>query len=267
MNMFKRFLAAAAVSFVLIAFTFQFPQMRSSISDFGNLATRPFLDSFMFLSRQVMEVRNHFYDYWNAVEKQYEQQQQINELESKLVHYQDVVLENARLKQLLDFRDETKQSAVGVRIIGYALKPWKKSLLLDKGLRHGIVPQSPLIASSGLVGRVTSSGQYSSQAILITDSDFRVSAMTLTSRVQGMIEGNGTGKLKLRYLSLDDQLQVGEMVVTSGLSDIYPKGLRIGTVEVVERDSDGMHLVAVVRPVVPFSKLEEILCLAPSKSN
>ena len=165
---------------------------------------------------------------------------------------------------MLDFNDSLPQKGVGVRIIGYGLKPWKKSVVLNKGSSQGIKPLSVLVVPSGVVGRTVDVGLLSTQAILLTDPESRVTAVTLISRAQGVVEGNGGDKLKLRYLNLDDSVQVGEIVVTSGLSDIYPKGLRIGRIESVERDADGLHLSATVRPSVRFSKIEEMLCLEPS---
>ncbi len=262
--MFKRFLAFAAAAFVLVAFSFHFPKIRSSAGSWFHFALRPFLESTSILSAQASNIRHQFYNYWNAIDKQHEQEQEIEELESRLVRFDEVLRENNRLKRLLDFRDSLPQKAVGVRIMGYGLKPWKKSVLLNKGSSQGIKPLSVLVVPSGLVGRIVDVGLVSSQAILLTDPESRVAAVTLNSRAQGIAEGNGGDKLKLRYLNLDDAVQVGEIVVTSGLSDIYPKGLRVGRIESVERDADGLHLSATVRPAVRFSKIEEILCLEPS---
>ncbi len=262
--MFKRFLAFAAAAFVLIAFTFQFPKIRNVTGVWAHSFFRPFLESTSLVSAQAGHVRNQFYNYWNAIDKQHEQEQEINELESRLVHFDEVLGENNRLKRLLDFRDSLSQKAVGVRIMGYGLKPWKKSVLLNKGSSQGIKPLSALVVPSGLVGRIVDVGLLSSQAIFLTDPESRVTAVTLNSRAQGIAEGNGGDKLKLRYLNLDDAVQVGEIVVTSGLSDIYPKGLRVGRIESVERDPDGLHLSATVRPAVKFSRIEEMLCLEPS---
>jgi len=262
--MFKRFLAFAAAAFVLIAFTFQFPHLRSSTGAWFLSFFRPILEGSSLVSSQAGKVRHQFYDYWRALDKQHEQEQEINELESRLVRFEEVIRENDRLKRLLDFRDSLPQNAVGVRIIGYGLKPWKKSILLNKGSTQGIKPASPLVVPSGLVGRIVDVGLISSQAILLTDPESRVTAVTVNSRAQGIVEGNGTQKLRLRYLNLDDSIEVGEIVVTSGLSDFYPKSLRIGRVESVERDPDGLHLSATIQPAVRFSKVEEMLCLEPS---
>lgn len=262
--MFKRYLVLAAAAFVLIAFSFQFSNIRTVGGRISQTIAQPFFEASTLFSRQAFNLRHQFYDYWNALEKQNELRQQIDELESRLIQEEELRRENARLKQLLGFRDEIKPKSVGVRIVGYGLKPWKKSVMLDKGSQHGLHNRSPLVVSAGLVGRIVDVAPTSAQAIFLTDPDSRVTAMTMNSRAQGMIEGNGTEKLKLRYLNLDDPVEVGEIVITSGVSDIYPKGLRIGRIESVERDPDGLHLSATVKPAVRFSKIEEMLCLEPS---
>jgi rod shape-determining protein MreC len=65
----------------------------------------------------------------------------------------------------------------------------------------------------------------------------------------------------MKYLALDAEVAIGEDVITSGVGSIFQKGIQIGKIEAIERDSDGLHLLAIVQPSVPFSKLEEVLCL------
>ena len=121
-----------------------------------------------------------------------------------------------------------------------------------------------VVVPEGLVGRILEVEPYTAYAILLPDPDSRVSAMTSSSRAQGIITGIGTDKLQMKYLALDAEVAVGEDVMTSGIGSIFPKGLQIGKIESIERDSDGLHLLALVRPAVPFYKLEEVLCLVSS---
>ena len=121
-----------------------------------------------------------------------------------------------------------------------------------------------VIAPEGLVGRILEADHATSSVILLVDPDCRVSALTATSRAQGVITGIGTEKLQMKYLALDAEIAVGEDVTTSGIGSIFPKGIQIGKIESIERDSDGLHLLALVNPAVPFSKLEEVLCLVSS---
>ncbi len=144
------------------------------------------------------------------------------------------------------------------------MTPWKRVIVLDKGSRHGIKKDMVLVAPEGLVGRVLEAEPFTARAILLPDPDSRVSALTSVSRSQGVIAGSGMEKLRMKYLALDTEIAVGEEVITSGIESLFPKGLLIGKIESIERDSDGLHLLAVVTPAVSFSKLEEVLCLVSS---
>ncbi|HRY85959.1 MAG TPA: rod shape-determining protein MreC, partial [Candidatus Omnitrophota bacterium] len=149
----------------------------------------------------------------------------------------------------------------GARVIGEDLTPWKKVVVLDKGSRHNLKKDMVVVVPEGLVGRILEVEPYTSRAILLPDPDCRVSALTSASRAQGIIAGIGTEKLQMRYLSLDAEIALGEDVITSGIGSVFPKGLQIGKIESIERDGDGLHLLALVKPSVPFSKIEEVLCL------
>ena len=118
-----------------------------------------------------------------------------------------------------------------------------------------------VVVPEGLVGRILEVEPYMAHAILLPDPDSRVSALTATSRAQGIVAGIGTDKLQMKYLALDAEVEIGEDVTTSGIGSFFPKGLLIGKIESIERDADGLHLLALVKPSVPFSKLEEVLCL------
>jgi len=107
---------------------------------------------------------------------------------------------------------------------------------------------------------------YSSRAILLTDSEARASALNQRTRDVGLIEGNGSLSLKMSYLDRQSNIQVGDMVISSGLGGIYPKGIPIGKVETVGTDKNNLSLFASVKPFASFAKLEEVLCIS-SQTN
>jgi rod shape-determining protein MreC len=118
-----------------------------------------------------------------------------------------------------------------------------------------------VIVPEGLVGRIFEAGPETAKVILLSDPDSRVSSLTATSRTHGIATGNGTLKLELQYLDLDSEVAVDEIVISSGVGGIYPKGIRIGRVVNISRDSGGLHLLGTIEPFVNFSKLEEVLCI------
>ncbi|MCM8775466.1 MAG: rod shape-determining protein MreC, partial [Candidatus Omnitrophica bacterium] len=203
--------------------------------------------------------------FWETFQDQSRLEARVIELESQLIYYHEALRENERLKKILDLKQSIPAKTVAAKIIGRDLSPWRKTLILDKGQSHGIVKDMMVLAPEGLVGRILEVGPLTSRVILLTDPDARVSALTADSRAQGVVAGNGSPRLQMKYLELDSGPTVGEVVLTSGIGEIFSKELKVGMVEAVSRDPDGLHLVASIRPFVPFSKLEEVLCLASSR--
>lgn len=252
---------------IILVLAFQYPQLNNAGRVIFYTITRPFLILGSGVRQGIYNLRYNVGIFWNAVGKQKEHLAQIQELEARIFRLQETEKENQRLKKLLSFSQSLVAKSIGVRVISEDVTPWKKVMTLDKGGRQGIKKNMPVVVPEGLAGRILEVEPFTSQVILLSDPDSRVSALTFTSRAQGVITGMGTEKLQMRYLPLDADIAIGEDVITSGINSIFPKGLQIGKVESMERDHDGLHLVALVKPSVSFSKLEELLCLvsAPQK--
>ncbi|HNX69571.1 MAG TPA: rod shape-determining protein MreC [Candidatus Omnitrophota bacterium] len=255
------------IPILLLILAFQFPQLNATAHAVFSAATKPAFTIADGARRVLYDIRYNTGNFVDAVGKQRQHLARIQDLESQLLRYREMDQENHRLKKLLGFSQSLVTPSIGVRVIGEDVTPWKKIVVLDKGSRQGIKRDMAIVAPEGLAGRVLEVEPFTARAILLPDPDCRVSALTFVSRAQGVITGTGTEKLQMRYLALDAEIAVGEDVITSGIGSIFPKGLQIGKIESIERDGDGLHLLAVVIPTVPFSKLEEVLCLVspPSK--
>ena len=250
-----------AVPVILLIAFFQYPRLNDSVhSVFSSLARPAFVLGSSFRDG-FYAVRYQSGNFFGAIGKQQEYLARIQELEGQLIHFREMDRENQRLKKLLNFSMPLAAHTIGTRVIGEDVTPWKKVFLLDKGSRNNLTKDMAVVVPEGLVGRILEVEPYTAHAILLPDPDSRVSALTATSRAQGIIAGTGTDMLQMKYLALDAEVEVGEDVMTSGIGSIFPKGLEIGKIESIERDSDGLHLLALVKPSVPFSKLEEVLCL------
>lgn len=253
-----------AIPVALLILAFQYPRLNETAHAVFDTVTKPLFAAGSIVGQGVYDIRYHTANFFDAVKKQQEYIERIQELESKLLHARELEKENQRLIKLLAFSQSLSKKSIGARVIGADATPWKKVIELDKGSQHKIRQDMVLVAPEGLVGRVLETEPYTARAILLPDPDFRVSALTSTSRAQGIVMGTGTEKLQMKYLAPDASVAIGEDVLTSGISSIFPKGLQIGKIESIEKDSDGMHLLAVVKPSVAFSKLEEVLCLVSS---
>jgi rod shape-determining protein MreC len=255
------FLAVPILALVLF---YQYPRLNENVHAVFDTLARPAFVVGSGIREAFYSLRYQSGNFLDAVGKQKAYIARIQDLESQLLRTHEMERENERLRKLLNFSRPLALRTIGARVIGEDLTPWKKVVLIDKGSRHNLKKDMAVVVPEGLAGRVLEVGPYTSYVILLPDADSRVSALTSVSRAQGIITGVGASKLQMKYLALDVEIAIGEDVTTSGVGSIFPKGLQIGKIESIERDSDGLHLLAFVKPSVPFSKLEEVLCLISS---
>lgn len=185
----------------------------------------------------------------------------VGKLTTQAEGFKAAALENERLRKLLDFKSSQVHQVIPSQVIGRDASLWTRTLLIDKGKREGVRIGMPAVSHEGLVGRVLDLGESVSRLLLLTDADSRVGVVLTDSREQGLLVGEGKALCRLRYLSLETEIRLQESVLTSGAGGIFPKGILVGHVVSVGRESDGMHQYALVRPAVRFKALEEVLCL------
>jgi len=169
-----------------------------------------------------------------------------------------------RLRRLLDYKNAQPNSyeLEAARIIARASNNWYKTLTIDKGADFGLVLNMPVITPDGLVGKLVNVSKGTAQVMLLTDREMAVGAILQQTREnRGIVEGVGNGQLRMINIPYYSQVQGGEPVVTSGLSQIYPPGILIGTVRDVQKEANGLVLSAYVAPAVDFDRLEEVLII------
>ncbi len=125
----------------------------------------------------------------------------------------------------------------------------------------------PVIVPPGLIGRLTDVSWHSSKVLLLIDENSNVDVLIQRTRVQGIVRGAGSRGCMVRYISKIQDVKEGDMVVTSGMSNIFPKGLLIGKVSHVDRMDVGLFLQIRVAPFVDFTTLEEVLVLAADQQE
>jgi rod shape-determining protein MreC len=162
------------------------------------------------------------------------------------------------LEKLLQMREHLAMTTVAAQIIGAAATPDFRTVTLDKGTRDGLRVDMAIISPVGVVGRLVVPGARSAQVQLLVDRNAAAGAIVERSRAQGVIVGGGDDKLLMEYVSEVSDVVVGDIVVTSGIDGIYPKGFVIGRVERVEKNGTAYKRIT-VKPSVDFSALEEVL--------
>lgn len=172
----------------------------------------------------------------------------------------DLIVENERLEELLDFSREKGVYILPALVLSFSLDEPITTVLIDKGSSQGVTVNSPLMTPGGLVGKVIEVDRRTSLAELYTHPQFRAAALVPECGEMGIVRSGGN-KLLMTGLSLNTRIIVGDRVVTSGLGGVYPKGIPIGTVTSLEEDEVGIEKVALVEPCVLLSSLFEVAVL------
>jgi rod shape-determining protein MreC len=189
---------------------------------------------------------------------------QISRLESDLTSMEEIRKENLRLKNLLSFSDELPNQRVMAQVVGWDSANEFKVIRLNKGTNQGIKIMSPVITDHGLVGYVYRVTDNYSDVLTILDQNNRVDVVVERTRTHGIVEGVFNFKCALKYVMRNEPVEVGDKLITAGVGGIYPKGIKVGMITDITKESFGMTLSIEVVPSVDFDKLEEVLVLIPS---
>ena len=190
----------------------------------------------------------------------------VSELWRGWAFHRETYAENRRLRELLALRQAVPLETLAAQVVGRDGVPWFRSLTLDKGEQDGVRLDAAVISATGVVGRVFAIGAHAARVQLLLDRDGGAAVLVERSRVSGVVSGQvsgpdaGGGDLALKYVPERADVVVGDVVVTSGLDRIYPKGLVIGRVRVVG-EVVGLFREVRVEPSARFDRLEEVLVL------
>lgn len=182
-------------------------------------------------------------------------------LQAELILYQEGYAEAQRLKQLLSLQDDYQHDFIAARVIGKEQAALAKTIWINKGSAHGLKPGMPVMAMPGLIGRLTDVSWQTSKVMLLTDENSNVDVMIQRTRVQGILRGAGSRGCVVKYVSKIQDVREGDVLVTSGLSNIFPKGLLVGTASHANRRDDGLFWQIQAAPFADFTVLEEVLVL------
>lgn len=181
-------------------------------------------------------------------------------LRAVLIQSDEVRLENERLRLLLDFKETQEIATLPARVIAEDASSWFRTVMIDKGLEHGVTEGMPVVVAEGVVGRVVRSSPRFSRVLLITDASSAVASLLQHNRARGVCRGQGE-QLVFDFVLRQEEVRVGDRVVTSGMGGVFPKGLVVGSVGSVERQEFGLFQAIEVVPAVDFSHLEEVLVM------
>ena len=183
------------------------------------------------------------------------------ELTARVAELSEADASAKRLEELLGLRSTYNLQSTAARIVGASSDAWSQTVTIDKGSVDGMEPNMPVCNSAGVIGQIIEVGANTSTVRLITDENSGVSAMVQATRAQGMLQGQPDGTLRLEYITTDSDVQEGDIIVTSGIGGVYPKGLPLGTVTSVTSASNDIYYTVMVSAAASAENNEEVLVI------
>jgi rod shape-determining protein MreC len=227
---------------------------------------RLFLDGMAPVMSLATEVTRTIGGVWSGITSAFQLRDQVRfvrkelrEQKREVARLKEVELENERLRRLLAFRPQVQADVVTARIIGADALGLSRSLAIDRGTSDGVHKGAAVLAPEGVVGQVLLAGRHAARVLLITDHNSGVDGIVQRTRARGIVEGVLGGGCGLKFVKRTERLEVGDLVVTSGMDRVFPKGLPIGHIAAIDKRGQSLFQYATVEPTVDFARLEEVL--------
>jgi rod shape-determining protein MreC len=202
---------------------------------------------------------------WHAQQQNQELQVQLVAARAQIQQLSAEAAEGHRLRELLEFRNRLPFQTVAAEVIGTSPGEASRAIFIDKGTDTGLMPDLAVITPAGVVGKIVAVFPHTAQVLLITDSSSGAACTLERSRVQGILKGGRLNQCQVHYVMNEAPVALGELVLTSGLDQIYPKGLPIGT---VAQTADGnIYKNITVRPAAGLDRLEGVLVVIKAPSG
>jgi len=183
------------------------------------------------------------------------------ELRRRVSTLEEARLENIRLKKLAGFTQAANTKTVGARVIGRPTNQWEGVITIDRGTEDGITAGMPVLGAQGLLGQTVGVTKHAAKVRLITDPQSGVASMIQSTRAEGVVRGSIEGKLTMDFVSAETTVRAGDIVISSGMGGVYPKGLIVGEVTRVQSSPSALYQEIDVTPSGKLSGLEEVLVL------
>ena len=217
----------------------------------------------------VSTIKNTWNSYINLIEVNEENKmlkQQLLNMEEKLNQHIENSVQFFRLRSQLLFAQKKARKEIFSEIIGESADNNHQIRLINRGSNQLLQRNYIVLRKEGLVGRIQSVSPYQSSVQLIIDHRSRVPALIQRNRVRGLIYGTHDG-IEMRQINQHAKIKIGDRVISSGLGNLYPKGILIGWVSGIHHQSHELFKTARLDSAVDFNQIEEVFAILPQKSD
>jgi rod shape-determining protein MreC len=235
------------------------------LSPITRYALAPFITAQTWLASRFQTLQNFFsapQDLARLRQRNQELEAQASQLQAEIIDLKQQLAETRILSALVDFaRVHPDNRYVAASVIGRDPSPFIKYVIINRGSDDGLRRGMPVVTAQGLVGRIAAVTAGAARVQLITDAGSSVNVRIEPSGAQAVLNGSLTGELTLSMIPQSATVQVGDLVLTSGLGGNYPSNILVGQIISVRKRETDLFQGAAVQPVVDFSKLEILLVI------
>lgn len=196
-----------------------------------------------------------------------ELEKKLTRMEHRLTQLEEARLENQRLHQLLNFKKQHDTLAQGIaaQVIGRQTDSLSQIFIIDCGSNQNLEINNPVFTPSGIIGRIIACGPQSAKVLLLIDQNSACDVIIQRSRIRGTLLGTGGKLCELAHLQRTADVKVGDQLLTSGLDNIFPKGIAVGTVVTALKDPNGLSQQIKVKPRFDLNTIEEVYIIPSTK--
>lgn len=186
---------------------------------------------------------------------------QVAALEEANLQLREALVASGRLERIAQMREEFEIPMLPAELVGVDVSPWFRSVLVDRGRTHGVRAGMPVISESGLAGLVTATSRTAAKTMLLLDRQSAVDGTIQRSRTRGIVRGRGGDRVEFEFVARGSDVVVGDIIISSGLDGVYPKGLRVGRVAEISDPGSRLLQTATLEPAVDFGRLEQVFVM------
>ncbi len=202
--------------------------------------------------------RQYFFLVYAARENE-ELKTALQKADQKKNECEEARLENLRLKKFMNFQETIDYRTLSAAVVGKDPSPWFKSIIIDKGAAEGARKGLPVVVPEGVAGQIIEVSEHYSKVLLIIDRNSAVDALVQRTRARGIVKGGAGDRCQFQYVLRKHEVENGDIIVSSGLDGVFPKGFVVGKVHSTIRKNSGIFQDVTLVPSVDFEKLEEVM--------
>jgi rod shape-determining protein MreC len=224
-------------------------------------AFKPIDQTVTFFQKKVGEIFHSYLWLVGVGEQNRLLNEEVRRLRTDILSLKEKDLENKRLKKILTLKSKLDYPTLVAQIIGEDASGLFRTILINRGTDDGVFPDMAVTAPEGIVGKIIRSSATMAQVVMITDPKMSVDCRVERTRDRGLLTGSYSYLCILEYLNKEVKLKQGDLVVTSGLDGIFPRGMVAGTIDSIRSSEHGLFVEATVIPGAKISEIEEVVVI------